>query len=60
MTRKTGLTISVLLIAVDLAVTAALLNAGAHRLGAAYDGVAAVTELVHKFLRPLPHLVPPL
>lgn len=59
LSRKTSLTVGVVLIAIDLGLTAALLDAGAQRLAAMQDGAAAVAELVDTFLRPLPRLAPP-
>lgn len=56
MNRKAVLTISAVLIAVDISFTAAVFNAGARQLTATLEGVAAIFALVDDLVRPFPKL----
>ena len=56
MNRKVFLSISALLIVVDIGVTAAVLSSGQRRLAVALEGAAAIAALLRDFTRPIPRL----
>lgn len=56
MSRKVTLSISALLMVIDLSVTAALLKSGERRLAASVAIAAAIVELAHGITNPIPRL----
>ena len=56
MNRKVVLSISAVLFAFDIGVTAVVLNSGERRAAAALEGVAAIAALVRDYTRPIPTL----
>ncbi len=54
MKRKVVLSISALLILVEIGASTAVIRSGERKLAASFAGVAAIVELVRDYARPIP------